>query len=218
MGKREKRPAPVPQLSDIGARIRQKLVAKDAAREQGIRACREVIRYSAEAIRAMHRKEYEKAGSLLNSGKLRLEEAGRALADYGDLANSGFIHDAQKEYAEGNITLALITGKPVPGPEAVGVSYASYLNGMGEAVGELRRFLLDSMRNGDLSPCERILSDMDDIYDELIKMDFPDAITYGLRRTTDVVRGILEKTRGDLTLAIIQREIGNNKLRQTDTK
>jgi translin len=95
----------------------------------------------------------------------------------------------------------------LPTPEELGVRYAAYLHGMGEAVGEMRRHLLDMIRKGDISDCEQILSDMDDIYGILVTMDFPDGLTYGLRRTTDIVRGILEKTRGDLTLAISQRDL-----------
>lgn len=195
------------KLENINNRIRENFSAKDIAREKALRACREAIRHSANAIRAVHRREYEAAGDLLKMNRSILDQASDLLPQYGDLLFSGFIHDAQKEYAEGNITLALVTDKELPTPEDLGVSYAAYLNGMGEAVGELRRFLLDSMRGGDLSSCERLLSSMDDIYNVLITMDFPDGITYGLRRTTDVVRGILEKTRGDLTLAMRQKEL-----------
>ena len=119
----------------------------------------------------------------------------------------GSPHDAQKEYAEGRITLAIVTGNPPPEPEELGVNPAAYLNGMGEAVGEIRRYLLDGMRQGDLSRGEELLGAMDDIYSMLVTMDFPDAITGGLRRTTDMVRGVLERTRSDLTLAIRQGEL-----------
>lgn len=197
----------VPKLETINNRIRQNFFAKDVAREKALRSCREAIRHSANAIRAVHRREYQNARELLKTNRAILEEASQLLTEYGDLLYSGFMHDAQKEFAEGNITLALVTGEELPMPEDLGVSYAAYLNGMGEAVGELRRFLLDSIRGGDLSSCETLLSAMDDIYSVLVTMDFPDAITYGLRRTTDIVRGILEKTRGDLTLAIRQKEL-----------
>jgi len=136
-----------------------------------------------------------------------LQEVAEALAEHSQLLHTGFVHDAQKEYAEGCITLALALNEALPTPEALGVGYVAYLHGLGEAVGEMRRYILDTIRKGDLSRCEEILSDMDDIYGVLVTMDFPDALTYGLRRTTDVVRGILEKTRGDLTLAIGQRDL-----------
>ncbi len=115
--------------------------------------------------------------------------------------------NAQKEFAEGSITLALITQKNLPSPDELGIDYASYLNGLGEAVGELRRYIPDSLRKGDQSRGEELLQAMDDIYDVLVTMDFPDAITGGLRHTTDMVRGVLERTRSDLTLAIQQKSL-----------
>jgi translin len=194
-------------LEAIAQRIRADFIAKDAAREKALRLCRETIRYSANAIRAVHRGEFDITHSSLDTAYHLLQEAGEALSQHTALLHSGFVHDAQKEYAEGCITLALTLGETLPDPESLGIGYAAYLHGMGEAVGEMRRHLLDTIRRGDISRCEEILSDMDDIYSILVTMDFPDALTYGLRRATDIVRGILEKTRGDLTLAIRQRDL-----------
>lgn len=183
-----------------------------------LRLCREIIRYSANAIRAVHRQEEANAKQLLSSARALLKELDRdILQKHGDLLHSGFVHDAQKEFAEASTTLTIVTGKALPEPEALGVSYPAYLNGLGEAVGELRRYLLDSLRRNDLSRCEELLATMDDIYAILVTMDFPDGITYGLRRTTDAVRGILEKTRGDLTLALRQKEL-EEKLKQLPKK
>ena len=194
-------------LEAIAQRIRTSFAAKDAAREKVLRLCREVIRCSALSIRAAHRYEFDESQASLDRGRELLEEVRETLSEYSELLHTGFAHDAQKEYAEGSITLALVTGKPVPEPEELGVSYPAYLNGLGEAVGELRRHLLDAIRKGDLSRCEELLSNMDDMYGILVTMDFPDALTYNLRRTTDVVRGILEKTRSDLSLMIRQKEL-----------
>ena len=194
-------------LEAIAQRIRSSFTAKDVARERALRLCREATRYSADAIRAVHRSEFDQTRASLDTAYHLLQEASEALAQHSDLLHSGFVHDAQKEYAEGCITLALALNNVLPAPEALGVSYAAYLHGLGEAVGEMRRHLLDTIRKGDLSRCEELLSNMDDIYGVLVIMDFPDGLTYGLRRTTDVVRGILEKTRGDLTLALRQREL-----------
>jgi len=194
-------------LDSIADRIRENFVAKDAAREKVLPLCREVIRHSGNAIRAVHRQELDKAGELLKSARGLLGEATQAVSADNELGSAGFFRDAQKEFAEGNITLALVTGKQPPAPDELGVAPAAYLHGLGEAVGELRRYLLDSMRKGDLSHGEELLSAMDDIYNILVTMDFPDAITGGLRRTTDMVRGILERTRSDLTLAMSQKEL-----------
>jgi len=194
-------------LDSIADHIRLSLSAKDSAREKAIPLCREVIRYCSQAIRAIHRQEFDQAKELLQSARNLLNEAKQSVAGYSELSNTGFIRDAQKEFAEGSITLALATGKQPPGPDELGIDYAAYLNGLGEAVGELRRYLLDSMRRGDLGRGEELLSAMDDIYSILVTMDFPDAITGGLRRTTDMVRGVLERSRSDLTLAMVQKEL-----------
>jgi len=192
----------------VAEKIRLYFSAKDAAREKALRLSREIIRYSANAIRAVHRQEETSAEQLLSSARSLLQELDHdVLQKHDDLVHAGFVHDAQKEFVEASTTLALVTGKSLPEPEALGVSYPAYLNGLGEAVGELRRYLLDSLRRNDLSRCEDLLSIMDDIYAILITMDFPDGITYGLRRTCDAVRGILERTRGDLTLVLRQKEL-----------
>jgi translin len=136
-----------------------------------------------------------------------LEQAGRALADHQDIFFAGFVHNAAKEFVEGCITLAIIAGRPLPSPADLGVEPAAYVNGLGEAVGELRRHLLDSLRRGEIERCEGLLVAMDDIYTALVTMDYPEAITGGLRRTADAMRGILERTRGDLTVALVQRKL-----------
>jgi translin len=194
-------------LDSIANRIRQDLAAKDAARERVLPLCREVIRHCGNAIRAVHRQEFDQAKELLKSAHNLLIEAEEGISGYGEFNYTGFIRDAQKEFAEGSITLALVTGNRLPDPEELGIDAVAYLNGMGEAVGELRRYLLDSIRRGDLSHGEELLSAMDDIYNALVTMDFPDAITGGLRHTTDMVRGVLERTRSDLTLAMGQKEV-----------
>ena len=145
-----------------------------------------------------------------------LAEGDRPVTGGGELVRAGFSLDAQKEYAEGSITFAFVNGKPPPAPEELAVDPAAYLLGMGEAVGELRRYLLDSMREGDLSRGEELLSAMDDIYNILVTVDFPDAITHGLRRTTDMVRGVLEKTRSDLTVTLVQKGL-EDRLKRYET-
>jgi len=194
-------------LESIADQIRDTFSAKDAAREKALPLCREVIRHCSQAIRAIHRQEFNQAKELLQSAGDFLDQAKQAVAAYSELSNASFIRDVQKEFAEGNITLSLVTGKRPPDPGELDVDPAAYLNGLGEAVGELRRYLLDSIRRGELSQGEELLSAMDDIYSILITMDFPDAITSGLRRTTDMVRGVLERTRSDLTLVMKQREL-----------
>jgi translin len=194
-------------LDSIADRIRQSFTAKDEAREEVLPRCREVIRYSSTAIRAIHRQEFDPASELLGRARSLLDETEQLIESCSELRYAGFFQDAQKEFAEASITLALITGKQPPSPDEIHIDFTAYLNGLGEACGELRRYLLDSIRRGDLSRVEELLTAMDDIYNILVTMDFPDAITGGLRRTTDMVRGILERTRSDLTLAIQQNKL-----------
>jgi translin len=194
-------------LDQIMDHVRESFASKNAARETALPLCREAIRFSANAIRAVHRREFDLAGSLAEKARSQLETAKRSLDGHPDIYSAGFVHDAQKEYAEASITLALIAGRPFPTPEQLDVELPAFLNGMGEAVGELRRHLLDVLRGGDVEQCEIWLTAMDEMYSVLVTIDYPDAMTGGLRRTTDSVRGILEKTRGDLTLSAQQRRL-----------
>jgi translin len=194
-------------LEIIAEKIRTNFEAKSRVRDETLRLSRELIRHCANAIRATHRSEFENATELLVTAKALASEMVDGVADYADLYHAGYTQDALKEFAEASITYALITDRPLPDPDELGVEYAAYLNGLGEAAGELRRHVLDLIRHGELERGEEILSMMDDIYGVLVTIDFPNAITGGLRRTTDMVRGVLERTRGDLTMSLRQEKL-----------
>ncbi|MHB0977387.1 MAG: haloacid dehalogenase [Candidatus Aquicultorales bacterium] len=189
-------------LDHIASKIRSSLEAKNAAREIGIKESRRTIRSCAVSIRAIHREDYESACKHLGEAKESLTKAQQALAGYPDIYYAGFLQDAEKEYAEGNATLALVNDEALPDPDDLGVGYAQYLGGLGEAMGELRRHILDIIRRGDLQKGESYLTAMDDVFYVLLSFDFPDAITPNLRRITDLAKSVMEKTRGDLTTAI----------------
>lgn len=195
------------ELEAVVDAIRAALVAKSAAREQALALARETIRTSANAIRAIHRHELARADAMSAEAGAAIHRAIDALAEHPDVLHAGFVHDAAKEYAEARLVLALVRGDGLPTPDELGVEGAAYLHGLAESVGELRRHLLDYLRRGEVERCEPLLERMDDIYALLVTIDFPDALTAGLRRSTDAVRGILEKTRGDLTVALRQREL-----------
>ncbi len=195
------------QLEPVMEQVRAVFADKNSAREKALPLCRDAIRHSANAIRAVHREDFEQAEKLVSVAGQKLAEAKVALQPHLETYFAGFVHDSQKEYAEASITLAIIGGRPLPRPEQLDVELPAYLNGLGEVVGELRRHLLDKLRAGDVEHCESILAAMDDMYSVLVTMDYPDAMTGGLRRTTDSVRGILERTRGDLTVSVRQREL-----------
>lgn len=195
------------ELDQIGEKIRRRFEAKNAARDAALAASRELIRHCALSIRATHRAEYTQASELLTRAREIAAQMKEHVADYPDLYFTGYVQDALKELAEAHIVHALVTGATIPDPEALGVDYAAYLNGLGEAAGELRRYSLDIIRHEDSERVEPVLNAMEDIYSLLVTMDFPDALTGGLRRTTDMVRGVLERTRGDLTVAARQEKL-----------
>ncbi len=180
---------------------------KHATRERAIQASREVIRTSANAIRAIHRNEMEQAKAQVDTAGALVADTKALLAAHPDLYYTGYTQDAQKEFAEASCVYAFIAQTDVPMPADIGVEVSSYLNGMAEAASELRRYILDSLRRDDDSRCEELMRQMDDVYNILVVMDFPDALTGGLRRTTDQLRGVLERTRGDLTMTQRQRRL-----------
>ncbi len=181
---------------------------KTAAREKALPASRQAVRSSANAIRAIHRGDFERAHGLMEDARAAIQLAADAVAaSHADVYFAGFVQDAQKEYAEARLTEALVTGVPLPGPDEIGVEVAPYLNGMAEAIGEGRREILDLLRRGELAESERILTTIDDMYHVLVSMDFPDSITRNLRHSTDAARAIMERTRGDLSIALVQRQL-----------
>lgn len=198
------------KLESIAERIRRDFDARTAARDKALTTARQLTRACSLAIRAAHRLESDTSTSL-SAGTMagQLSEA-RSLADalraelqsHPDLFHAGYTQDALKEFVEANATCALIQNQPLPTPEELGVGGATYLNGLAEVVGELRRRTLDILRHGYSQEAERLLGLMDDIYSVLVSMDYPDAITSGLRRQTDVARSIIEKTRGDITFSL----------------
>ena len=180
---------------------------KHATRERAIQASREVIRTSANAIRAIHRNELEQAKAQVDTAGALVADTKALLAAHADLYYTGYTQDAQKEFAEASCMYAFIAQTDVPMPADIGVEVSSYLHGVAEAASELRRYILDSLRRDDDSRCEELMRQMDDVYNILVVMDFPDALTGGLRRTTDQLRGVLERTRGDLTMTQRQRRL-----------
>jgi len=194
-------------LEEIAEKIRKLLTERDNAREKVLPLSREIIHNCSLAIRAIHRQEFSQASEMLSNAANLLNQAKNVTEGFDMLTSAGYLRDAEKEFVEASTLFAMVCKKPLPDYIELNVDPSAYLNGLGEAVGELRRYLLDGLRNGDLSRAEELLEAMDDIYCVLVTMDFPDAITNGLRRTTDNVRGILEKTRSDLTLITQQKKL-----------
>jgi translin len=194
-------------LSDLATGLREEFDARTAARERSLASSRNAIRACGNAIRALHRYEVEEASKLLDEAQRHVNDGRTALQEFPDILHAGFVHDAEKELAEARITFALVTQAPFPSPQELGLSATAFLKGMAEAIGELRRHILDLMRHHELKRCEELLAAMDDMYYVLVSMDYPDGITYGLRRLTDVARSIIERTRGDFTTSSIQSSL-----------
>lgn len=201
------REASMQKLDEIAERIRVAFDARTLARDHALSQSRTLTRHCAQAIRAIHRDERELAEQELAAARQIVETTLADLSAYPDLYHAGYTQDAFKEYAEAAIVVALLTDQLLPEPEELGLEYATYLRGLAEANGELRRRCLDILRTGYSQDAERLLEYMDDIFAVLVTMDYPDAITGGLRRLTDIARSINERTRGDLTLNINQAHL-----------
>ena len=195
------------ELVALATPLRSSLAAAHAAREKGLAACLRTIRASGSAIRAVHRLQPSVAASFVEEAGAAIGEAHDALAPFPAVAYAGFLHDAEKEYAEARLTVALVAGSPLPSAADIGVEPPAWLNGLAEAASELRRHLLDRLRDGSLEQAEGLLGAMEDVYELLVTIDFPDAMTGGLRRTTDALRAVLERTRSDLTTTVLQMRL-----------
>jgi translin len=195
------------EIHAAGDWARGVLESKHKARETTLAACRRTIQACAASIRAVHREEYDNAEELSAQAAAHLGEALAAVEQHPDIRHAGFVHDASKEYAEARMTLAFVRGDRLPAAADLGVEVQAYLNGMAEAASELRRYLLDLLRRGRPERGEELLGYMDEVYSLLITVDFPDAMTGGLRRTTDALRAVLERTRGDLTTSLLQTRL-----------
>ena len=190
------------KLESIAERIRQNFDVRTAQRDEALKQARQLTRACSLAIRAVHRDDQEAMDETLAEAQTLADKLRDELKAYPDLFFAGYTQDALKEFVEANVTCALIQNQPLQTPEELGVEEATYLNGLAEVVGELRRRTLDILRSGYSEEAERLLGHMDEIYSVLVTMDYPDAITNGLRRQTDLARGILEKTRGDVTFSL----------------
>ena len=194
-------------LSRIAAEAIEALTLRHQAREQALAVSREVIRFSANAIRAVHRGDFDDARQLIDRAGERLHATRHIRDENPEIYYAGFLSDARKEYTEANVTLAVISRSDIPRPDAIDVDPPAYLNGMAEVIGELRRYILDALRRDSFEHCEEFMDVMDEIYGILVTIDFPEGVTGGLRRSTDAMRGVLERTRGDLTISLQQRRL-----------
>jgi len=196
-------------LEEISARIRENFEAKDNIREEGLKISREVVRECRTASFALHGQDFEKADKNIKTAGHALEKLEVLFEGHADIYHAGFVEHAQQEYSEVSVLSSLLKeeGEKLPSPEELRVEYAAYLNGLGDVVGELRRHVLDLIRKESFEKAEVFLGIMENIHAMLMDFDYPDAITGGLRRKTDVSRSLIEKTRGDVVNAIGQKKL-----------
>jgi translin len=194
-------------LESICDEIREDFERRTKIRDEALAKARQLTRFCAMSIRATHREEHEEALKQLAQAKEIVQHLRQELKDDPDLYFSGYTQDAIKEYVEAAITYALINRQPLPSPQDLGAEFATYLGGLTETLGELRRRCMDILRSGYSQEVEFLLKSMDDIFSHLVTMDYPDAITNGLRRKTDLARGIIERTRADITISFRQSEL-----------
>lgn len=192
---------------DLPHEVTSVLDARFTARERAISDSRRAIRAAANGIRALHRSEWDQAEDLISESGRVLSSINEAIASIPELWSHAVVSDAAKEYAEARVTQAVFAGKPIPGPTELGLDPVPYLHGLGEAVGEMRRRMLDLLRVERLTDAEAILEQMDGIVDQLAQVDYPDGMTRGLRRTTDVSRALVERSRSDLTVTVVQERL-----------
>ena len=196
------------RLDDELGAVRVRMDGMHQVREQALRHCRSMIQTSAKCIRHVHRRQFREAADLLAEARLTSAAARSEMEDYPELMYAGYLQDAEKEMVEAAVLLAWVGPDPWVGADlASTVGPTSYLNGLGEAASECRRYVLDEMRKGETAVAERLLGRMEAVYDDLITFDYPDALTGGLRRTCDALRAVVERTRSDLTMTTVQREL-----------
>lgn len=195
------------ELAALGETARARLEVTHRAREEALACCRDTIRACGLAIRAVHRLDAGAAAERRAEADQALRRAQQALAPFPALAAAGFLHDAEKEYAEACLTEALISGAAIPGPEALEIGLPAWLNGLAEAASELRRHLLDRLRQGETARGEELLGAMEEAYDLLVTIEYPDAITGGLRRAVDALRAVVERSRADVTTTVLQSRL-----------
>ena len=194
-------------IGEVTERITEHFDRLDQGRERAFAASRQVVRVASACIKSVHREDFDEARDLLREVADLNSKMLSALEHCNELRWGGFVADAQKEYVEAAITLAVITDQPIPSPDDLGVDYATWPNGLAEAAGEFRRHVLDLIRRDDIARAERFLGIMEDIYHTIMAFDYPNAISLGLRGRSDAARGFVERTRGDLTNALRQKRL-----------
>lgn len=203
----QREPTPANALDSIGPAIIARLDAQNKLRDRALNEGRQIVHLSSNSVRATHRMEFDQAKALIGEASTLLRTLLIDLEPHPGIRWAGYVQDPMKEFAEASITLALVTAQPIPDPAELGIDDPPYVNALAESASELRRQILDAVRHDDFARGESLLASMDAIYGFLVTVDFPDGLTGGLRRSTDALRAVLERTRGDLTITGAQHRL-----------
>ncbi len=192
-------------LEEIGKEIEEVLDEKDSVREIAIKSSREIIRIASRVITKLHRRENE-----IEEIRRIKEEVWHLrsllLNEYPDLFYSGFVQNALQEYVEALLLEAIINKKDIPSPKELYVNPSAYLMGCGDVVGELRREVLESLRVGNFNQAESYLQLMEEFYEMLMRFNYPSGLV-PIKQKQDVARALVEKTRGEITIAAMNRNL-----------
>jgi len=193
-------------LNKIVDKIEKSIDDKDKIREQALKNSREIIINCRKAIQSIHQKQIKKAKENINTASETLQKLNQITKNYPELYHAGFVENAAQELVEAHCFLNIKQGKDLPDPDDINTTYSSYLMGLCDLVGELRRTALDSIRQGKPKKADKCLDMMEEIYDVIIRFDYPSGLI-PIKKKQDMVRGMIEKTRGELAVASCERRI-----------
>jgi len=188
-------------LQKIFSEITESLELLYQDREEILKLSRSIIRDCSIAIKNIHRKEFNKFQEKLNSIKIDHQSLVK-LVDKNLGVFFKYLKTPEQEYAEAIAFYSIINKKNIPTPLELRINPLNFILGLADVIGELRRYALDNIRNSQFEDLNDILEGMDEIYTYLFTIDYPSAVTQDLRHKVDVARNIIEKTRGDISLAI----------------
>ena len=196
-----------PSLSEIAADLRQRFDSLHESRENALANGRKIIQLASRSIKHIQRREFDTARGLLDELKSMALEGDAALAGSPQIRFAPYHQDALKEYVEAFTLWSMVHREALPTPDSLKVEAPAYLNGLCEAASECRRYALDEMRGGRAEEARRLCDLMEDVYDELVTFDYPDALTSNLRRSVDALRAVLERTQSDIAVTGTQIEL-----------
>jgi len=198
------------KFEEIFANIDQNLSVIDTMREEVLQKTRLIVRKAAETIKAVHREEWDNAEKNIAEMRTALKSVGEQVKQHETLAKRNYVEISEQEFAEAAILYSLLHESQIKTPSDLQIPDLSWLLGLADVAGELRRHCLDAIRNGNMAVAEHMLELMEEIYQNLFSLDYPKGLLGGLREKTDAVRKMLQATRGELAIATHMARLNEN--------